>query len=152
MIEVQEWLAEIKALKQQLASAHRAIDTANDSAANWRQLYATEAEQLRNQTQLTQQQIAALKAQIQQLQDSPGRLPNNPAAVEAVEQEVAQLQTVAVLQAKLKQALIERSSLAEALKTEQANHAQTRKSLTTIISDTIDRIAKDREASQNPII
>jgi hypothetical protein len=40
--DVSQWLAEIKALKQQLATASQESEQAHASAANWRQLYETE--------------------------------------------------------------------------------------------------------------
>jgi hypothetical protein len=61
---------------------------------------------------------------------------------------VAQLQTLEELQAKLKEVLVERDRLMDALKIEQANHAQTRKSLTAVIGDTIDQLAKERGNQQ----
>ncbi len=66
--DVRQWLDEIKRLQQQLTEASRDRDEASESAAQWRQLYNTEAEQRRNDVKLTQQTIANLEAQIQQLQ------------------------------------------------------------------------------------
>jgi len=40
--------------------------------------------------------------------------------------------------------MAERDRLIDALRTEQANHAQTRKSLTAVIGDTIGQLAKER--------
>lgn len=143
--DVTQWLGEIKALKQQLAEMSRDRDAAYESAASWRQLYNTEAQQRRTESKLAQQQIDSLKAQIQQLQQESVRLKSeNPETVSAIEQEVTQLDTVEELRAKLKEVLIERDRLLDALKTEQTNHAQTRKSLTAVIGDTIDQLAKER--------
>ncbi|HEY9651708.1 MAG TPA: hypothetical protein V6C95_13660 [Coleofasciculaceae cyanobacterium] len=148
--DVTQWLGEIKALKQQLAELGRDRDAAYESAASWRQLYNTEAQQRRTESKLAQQQIESLKAQIQQLQDESVQLKSeNPEAVSAIEQEVTQLETIEELRTKLKEALIERDRILDALKTEQANHAQTRKSLTAVIGDTIDQLAKER-GNQTP--
>ncbi|MBW4574586.1 MAG: hypothetical protein KME08_04815 [Aphanothece sp. CMT-3BRIN-NPC111] len=146
--EVTDWLAQIRALKQQLAELQRDRHEANESAANWRQLYNTEAQQRRAEASLAQQQIEKLKAQIQQVQSLPPPQPDEPAAVEAIEQEVEQLQSTEELKAKLKEVLLERDRLRVVLKAEQAKHAQTRKTLTTAIADTIDKLARERATHQ----
>lgn len=141
--DVTQWLAQIKALKQQLADLTRDRDAAQDSAANWRQLYNTEAQQRRTQTRLAQQQIEAFNAQIQQLQQESSRLrTDDPDAAAAITQEIAQLQTVEELRAKLTEILLERDRLLDALKIEQTNHIKTRESLTAVIGDTIDQLTK----------
>jgi len=147
--DVTQWLAQIKALKQQLADSVSDRDAAYESAANWRQLYTNEAQQRRTEARLAQEQIETLKAQIQQLQGDSSRLKaDDPEAASAIEQEVAQLQTLEELKAKLKEVLAERDRLMDALKIEQANHAQTRKSLTAVIGDTIDQLTKERGNQQ----
>lgn len=143
--EVSQWLAEIKALKQKIADLESDRDAAYASEANWRKMYTTEAQQRRTEARLAQQQIDTLKAQIQQLQSPPRTGPDDPGAVEAIKQEVAQVQSIVELKAKLTEVMVERDRLMEALKTEQANHAQTRKSLTTVIGDTIDKLARERQ-------
>jgi chromosome segregation ATPase len=142
--EVTQWISEIKALKQQLADAISDRTSAYESADNWRQLYAKEAQQRRAEMRIAQQQIETLRAEIQQLQGEAHWKSNDPEVESAIEQEVAQLETVEELSAKLKEALLERDRLLEALKTEQANHAQTRKSLTAVIGDTIEQLTKER--------
>lgn len=147
--DVTQWLAQIKALKQQLADSVSDRDAAYESAANWRQLYTNEAQQRRTEARLAQEQIETLKAQIQQLQGDSSRLKaDDPEAASAIEQEVAQLQTIEELKAKLKEVLAERDRLMDALKIEQTNHAQTRKSLTAVIGDTIDQLTKERGNQQ----
>jgi chromosome segregation ATPase len=147
--DVTQWLAQIKALKQQLADSVSDRDAAYESAANWRQLYTNEAQQRRTEARLAQEQIETLKAQIQQLQGDSSRLKaDDPEAASAIEQEVAQLQTLEELKAKLKEVLAERDRLMDALKIEQTNHAQTRKSLTAVIGDTIDQLTKERGNQQ----
>jgi predicted RNase H-like nuclease (RuvC/YqgF family) len=143
--DVTQWLAQIKALKQQLADSISDREAANESAANWRNLYNTEAQQRRTEAKLAQQQLESLKAEIRQLQQESTRLKSDdPDAASAIEQEVAQLQSTEELKAKLTEVLLERDRLLDALKIEQANHAQTRKSLTAVIGDTIDQLAKER--------
>ncbi|NEP57046.1 MAG: hypothetical protein F6K31_08480 [Symploca sp. SIO2G7] len=147
--DVRQWLAQIKELKQQLADTIRDRDAADESAANWRQLYNTEAQQRRTEARLAQQEIENLKAQIWQLQGESAKLPSDQAeATSVIETELNKLETVAELRNKLKEVMLECDRLAEALKTEQANHAQTRKSLTAVIGDTIDQLAKERRTDR----
>jgi chromosome segregation ATPase len=143
--EVQQWIAEIKQLKQQLADTLSDRAAAYESADNWRKLYTNEAPQRRTEAKLAQQQIESLKAQIEQVKGDRSRLHTDGSeAVSALDEELAQLETVEELKAKLKEVLIERDRLLESLKTEQANHSQTRKSLTAVIGDTIDQLNKER--------
>ena len=143
--DVTQWLAQIKALKQQLAETISDRDTAYESADNWRQLYNTEAQQRRTEARLAQQQVETLKAELRQLQGESSRLKaDDPEAASAIEQELAKMQTVEELRTKLKDIMVERDRLLDALKTEKTNHAQTRKSLTTVIGDTIDQLSKER--------
>jgi len=147
--DVTQWLAQIKALRQQLADSISVRDAAYESADNWRQLYTNEAQQRRTEARLAQEQVESLKAQLRKLQGDSSRLKaDDPEAASVIEQEVAQLQTLEELQAKLKEVLVERDRLMDALKIEQANHAQTRKSLTAVIGDTIDQLAKERGNQQ----
>lgn len=143
--DVKQWLNEIKQLKQQLADTISDRDAAYESADNWRKLYTNEAQQRRTEAKLAQQQIEFLKVQIQQLTGDRSPLNGDDAQGEsALEQEVTGLLTAEELKAKLKEVLVERDRLMDALKTEQSNHAQTRKSLTAVIGDTIDQLNKER--------
>lgn len=144
--DVTQWLAEIKRLQQQLAQTQQERDGAYESATNWRKLYETEAQQRRSETGLYQQKIEALMVQIQQLRGLPavgGELANAEML-----REVDQLTNDADLKQRLREALQQRDQLAQALKEEQANHAQTRKSLTTALGDTVDLLAKERAERQ----
>ncbi|HEY9693220.1 MAG TPA: hypothetical protein V6D15_13495 [Oculatellaceae cyanobacterium] len=141
--ELTQWLPEIRTLKQKLAETQTERDAANESAANWRRLYTKEAEQRRTDAKLAQEQIETLKAKILE-QASSVQSSDRPTKVEPITQKVEQLGTVQELQAKLQQIIIERDRLLQALKAEQANHAQTRKSLTSVIADTIDKMTKEK--------
>jgi chromosome segregation ATPase len=139
----QQWLTEIQTLKQQMVELQHDRDAAWESAQKWRQLYNTEAEQRRTDAQLSQQAIASLKADLHKLQGiETGTLPATP--VTAIQEEIAQLQSVEELQTQLMAAIKERDRLLQALKTEQENHAQTRKSLTTALGDAIDSLTRER--------
>jgi chromosome segregation ATPase len=122
---------------------------AYESADNWRQLYNTEAQQRRTEAKLAQQQLEALKAEIQHIQgQSPQLKADDPEAASAIEEELAKLETVEEFKAKLKEVMVERDRLIDQLKTEQANHAQTRKSLTAVIGDTMNQLTKERGNQQ----
>ncbi|AFZ08217.1 hypothetical protein Osc7112_3877 [Oscillatoria nigro-viridis PCC 7112] len=151
--DVRQWLDEIKRLQQQLTEVSRDRDEAGESAAQWRQLYNTEAEQRRNDAKLTQQTIASLEAQIEQLQNFSPLVPEGDDAGVARQQEVEQLQTVGELKAKLAEVLQERDraieqvkQLTQALKQEEARHAETSKNLTSALGDAVDLLTK----AQNP--
>ncbi len=147
--DVRQWLDEIKRLQQQLTEVSRDRDEAGESAAQWRQLYNTEAEQRRNDAKLTQQSIANLEAQIQQLQTFSPIVSEGEETGSARQQEVEGLQTVGELKAKLVVVLEERDraieqikQLTQALKQEEARHAETSKNLTSALGDAVDLLTK----------
>jgi chromosome segregation ATPase len=147
--DVRQWLDEIKRLQQQLATVQRDRDAAFESAQQWRQLYSTEAQQRREETQLYQETVAALEAEIEQLQQKLSIPQNEILARVAIQQELDQLQDPDELKAKLKQTMLERDraqetirQLNESLEQEQASHQETRNSLTTALGDTVDLLTK----------
>ncbi|MBW4473187.1 MAG: hypothetical protein KME45_22835 [Stenomitos rutilans HA7619-LM2] len=142
--DVSQWLTEIKALRQQLAEAQQDREQAYTSAANWQRLYETEAQQRRQEAARTRQTIADLTQELQQLKGTLPLEEGIPTDASAIQAEVEKLQTVTALQQKLLEALTERDRLAQALKLEQANHAQTRKGLTTALGDAIDMLSKEK--------
>jgi predicted RNase H-like nuclease (RuvC/YqgF family) len=142
--DVSQWLTEIKTLRQQLADAQKEREQAYTSAANWQRLYETEAQQRRTEAALTRQTIATLKQEIEQLKGTSPLAGSAAAESPAMRAEVEKLQTVTELQQKLIEALTERDHLAQALKLEQTNHAQTRKGLTTALGDAIDMLSKEK--------
>ncbi|GAA6615899.1 hypothetical protein [Scytonema sp. NUACC26] len=139
-----QWLAEIKALKQQIAELQGERDTAWQSAEKWRKLYNTEAEQRRSDAQMAQQTIESLKKQIEQIKGIEAELLDDPTTTTAIQQEVEQIESVEELKTQLIAVTKERDRILQALKTEQDNHAQTRKSLTTALGDAIDRLTRER--------
>jgi len=147
--DVRQWLDEIKRLQQQLTEVSRDRDEAGESAAQWRQLYNTEAEQRRNDAKLTQQSIGNLEAQIEQSQNFSPIVSEGGEAGIARQQEVEGLQTVGELKAKLVVVLFERDrafeqikQLTQALKQEAARHAETSKNLTSALGDAVDLLTK----------
>jgi chromosome segregation ATPase len=141
--DITQWLAEIKALQQQVVEARQECDRAFATAANWQRLYETEAQQRRAEAQQARQTIAALRQQIEQFQQNTTAKLDLPAQQAALQAEVAQLQTVPALQAKLMALLLERDRLLQALEQEQANHTLTRRNLTTALGDAIDLLAQE---------
>ncbi len=147
--DVRQWLDEIKRLQQQLTEMTRDRDEAGESAAQWRQLYNTEAEQRRNDAKLTQQSIGNLEAQIEESQNFSPIVSESGEAGIARREEVEQLQTVGELKAKLVVVLEERDrafeqikQLTQALKQEEARHAETSKNLTSALGDAVDLLTK----------
>ncbi|MEA5581559.1 hypothetical protein VB620_09420 [Nodularia harveyana UHCC-0300] len=143
----QQWLGEIQGLKEQIAEQKRDRDAAWETAQKWRKLYNTEAEQRRTDTNLAQQAIASLKAEIHKLKGlDPGILADQEAST-VVEAEIQQIESLAELRSQLITIMKERDRLLQALKTEQENHAQTRKSLTTALGDAIDGLTRERDGT-----
>ncbi|HEY9699584.1 MAG TPA: hypothetical protein V6D10_20155 [Trichocoleus sp.] len=146
--DVRQWLAEIKTLQQKLSETQKERDEAYASAANWRNLYETEAKQRRTEIRLAQQTIDSLKSELQDLQSLPDGT-DRPEAQTAIQQEINQLQDLQALQVRLTDALLECDRLVQALRTEQSAHQQTRKSLTAALGDTVDRLTQARR-TRNP--
>jgi hypothetical protein len=145
----QEWLTEIKALKQQVAELLSERDTWWKSAEKWQKLYNTEAEQRRTDAKLSQQTIASLKAEIQKLSCIEQPELRDTSTATAISQEISSLNSIEELKAKLISVITERDRLLLLLKTEQENHAQTRKSLTTALGDAIDSLTKQKIKQEN---
>lgn len=142
--DVTQWLAEIKTLQQQLATARQERDEAYNSSTNWRKLYETEAQQRRNEVYQAQQTIETLKLELAKLKGNSSSSANLAAPTTEFQSQVEQLQTPEALRIRLLEVLQEREQLAQSLKAEQSNHAQTRKSLTTALGDAVDRLTKER--------
>jgi hypothetical protein len=142
----QQWLSEIQALKQQVTDAIAQRHQAWESAEKWRKLYNTESEQRRSDSQLLQQEIAIVKAELQKIKGIDETLLPDADTNTAIQIEIAQIESQQELRAKLITITKERDRLLLALKTEQENHSQTRKSLTTALGDAIDSLTKERAA------
>ncbi|WP_416666350.1 hypothetical protein [Egbenema bharatensis] len=145
--DVKQWLTEIKLLQQKVADAQQEREEAYASAANWRNLYETEAKQRRAEVNLAQQTIESLTAKLQELQTLPSSEPQGE-VVETIQAEVEQLQDVEALKEFLIRALSECDRLTRALTAEQLSHAQTRKELTSALGDTMDLLTRERGGRQ----
>ncbi len=139
----QQWLGEIKALKQQVAELQAERDAGWNSAEKWQKLYNTEAEQRRTDAQMSKDAIASLKVEIQKLSFIESAQLNDTTPT-VIHPEIELLKSVEELKAKLIVVMKERDRLLSLLKTEQDNHDQTRKSLTSALGDAIDRLARER--------
>lgn len=145
--DVMQWLEEIRTLKQQVSELQTERDEAIARESKWRKLYSTEAQQRRTEARLVQEEINELKAQLYQLKMQGIRpAEGTEDASAAVEKEIAGLETIEELRGKLGVVIRERDRALEALQEEQENHAQTRKSLTAVIADTIDSISKQNNS------
>jgi chromosome segregation ATPase len=114
--EVVQWLNQIKALQQDVAQLQESLAARQASEDKWRQRYEMEAQQRRQEFAEHQVKVADLTATIGQLQAAIV-----PSAVES-----------------------ERDQLAKSLATEQASHEQTRKDLTTALSDAMELLSKGK--------
>jgi SMC interacting uncharacterized protein involved in chromosome segregation len=114
--EVVQWLNQIKALQQDVAELQQALADCQDSGNRWRQLYETEAQQRRDAAMAQAAELEKLTATIAQLQTVMAPT------------DVAQ----------------ERDRLAASLAAEKANHEQTRKDLTTALSDAMELLSKGK--------
>jgi hypothetical protein len=138
----QKWLAEIQSLTQQMTKFQRERDEAWESSQKWRQLYNTEAEQRRADTKMYQEAIASVKAEEQKFLGVNTEIGTD--STTAIQQQIAQFNSIEELQTQLVEVIQERDYLLQALKLEQENHAQTRKGLTTALGDAIDSLARSR--------
>jgi hypothetical protein len=149
MSDVVQWLNEIQDLQQKLEVARTSEAAAIASADNWRKRYETEAIQRRNDTDAMRQLIQELRATIESLQ-SDAEKPSMATPVEraTIAGQIDQLSSDE-MKTQLLQVWTERDRLTELseqlaadLKTEQEDHAQTRKNLTTALGDTVDMLTK----------
>ncbi len=153
--DVTQWLAEIKALQQRLTELQQERDDAYTSAANWRRLYETEAQQRRTEATYAQQIKENLEEEKQRLQGFPELDWDEPEAESMVQREIESLVALEDLKQKLTEALLERMRLrsevlrlAQVLQAEQESHVQTRKSLTTALGDAVDQLTKERSEKE----
>lgn len=140
--EVVTWLHEVKDLQQKVQQARQAEEAAHASADNWRSLYEKEARQRQTEAKLMQQTIEQLQAEIELLRNLPQGSAKAAISQVAIDQAAYQLQTPEELRTKLIEVWADRDRLAQDLKTEKAEHAQTRKNLTMALGDTVDMLTK----------
>lgn len=137
-----QWLAEIKSLQQKLLEVQQEREQAYASAANWRNLYETEAKQRRQDALAAKATIESLKATTASHQSAEVDIAEY---ADLVRHQVDQWESVDQLKHQLMQVLVERDQLIQALQAEQQAHAQTRQDLTTALGDTMDLLARVRK-------
>ncbi|NEQ48874.1 MAG: hypothetical protein F6K11_01910 [Leptolyngbya sp. SIO3F4] len=143
--DVSQWLAEIQTLQQQLQVLGQERDQAYASAANWRKLYESEAEQRRNDSERSQMRIRVLANELELFKQIPSQ--GEPSRnLEQVLDQIKNIESVDELKAQLINVLTLCDQLSNALKAEQSAHEETRQSLTTALGDTIDLIAKSPDS------
>ncbi len=144
--EVIKWLGEIRTLKEQLTTLQQERDQLKESESNWRNLYATEAQQRRTDAKLAQQQLEQIRSKLSnEALNQQIKKTDSFRAKTIFLEEIKGLDTVETLKDKLLEVMQERDSLKEVLTKEQENHEQTRKSLTAVIGETVDQLAKERK-------
>ncbi|MGD1805726.1 hypothetical protein ACP6PL_09850 [Dapis sp. BLCC M126] len=156
--DITPWLNEIKALQQKIVELHTELNSAQDSSSHWRQLYNTEAQQRRNETQQSQETIDNLKTKIHKLQGFSLVEGDRNETVTNIEQQIENLQTLDEFKAKILEVIQERDravgevqKLTKALKEEETNHKDTRKSLTDALADAVDLLAKAKVTKQEKL-
>ncbi len=145
--EVTRWLAEVRTLQHQLVSARQDRDQAYASAANWRQLYDAEAQQRRADVTHMELTIKTLRAELAALRGQLGKSSPVPDEPTADPKPATDLTTVEGLRRELTVALRQCDRLQQKLEAEQADHAQTRQTLTTALGETIDAFKQDKSSS-----
>lgn len=151
---VAQWLAEIKLLQNQLATARQERDESLKSAANWRQLYETEAKQRRTDTALKQQQIDRLQAELvgyrgnQHNGSQDNQVDGQARSQLELEQNLSHLSDTDLKQ-RLMEALQDCDRLRQTLQKERDEHSQTRKSLTSALGDAVDQLTRARQLNHS---
>jgi chromosome segregation ATPase len=145
-INLQPWLAEIDALKQQIETTEREAIAARESADRWRQIYTQEASQRRHDLDTTQAEIDRLKAELARFKDAA----QTPTEAEQLTVEVAAI-AEEDLRDRLIAALAQRETLIQQVATletdlalERAEHAKTRSDLTAALGDTVEVFARTK--------
>jgi hypothetical protein len=140
--DVAQWLAEVKALKQQVADLQAQLQQAYLSTDNWQRRYEIEAQQRRVEVQQAQQTFDALQQEMQRLQGNVALPDTDPGS--ALHWEIDPSLPPEELRRRLGTVLQERDRLAATLAQEQASHEETRRNLTTALGDAIALLSKEK--------
>ncbi|MFK8182356.1 MAG: hypothetical protein AB8B99_03215 [Phormidesmis sp.] len=145
--DVAQWLAEVKALQQQIAELTQERDRAYASADNLRSMYEAEAKQRQREAIAAQRKIEKLKQTVIALQApdeavSPGELSGR---LKADITAITTNRSVESLQTQLVESKKQCEKLKRLLEVEQAEHDKTRQSMTAALGDAVDLLAKERE-------
>jgi len=142
---VTQWLAEIQSLQRQVGELQREREQAYASVENWRKLYESEAQQRRRESENGNRKLKRLQQAIAELQTPATQLiEGEDARFSAEISAVQSIQSVEQLRSQLVAAKRLNESLKAQLLSEQEAHEETRESLTTALSDTVNLLAKER--------
>jgi hypothetical protein len=141
--EIVGWLNEIKALKQKQVELQQELQNARDQEENWRKLYTTEAQQRRLETEAAEAQLQEAQLTIKELTDfGQGDGAAEEKRWAAINRDLEGVEDITQLKQKLLDAIKERDQLFQFLQREREAHEQTRRSLTAVIGDTVDKYVK----------
>ena len=138
---VSQWLVEIQSLQRQIAELKAERSQAYASVDNWRNAYDAEAQQRRRDTEMYQTKISQLEQTLTEMQAAEQATGGVSAA------EVSKIQgnqSVGELQTQLIAAKRECERFKSLLQTEQAEHLNTRESLTAALGDAVDLLSKEK--------
>ena len=138
---VSQWLAEIQSLQRQIAELKEERSQAYSSVDNWRNAYDAEAQQRRRDTEMYKHKIEQLQQTIALLQ-SPADVESELTAAEL--SRIQGNQSVEQLQTALIAARGECDRLKKKLEAEEAEHINTRESLTAALGDAVDLLSKEK--------
>ncbi|NEQ98778.1 MAG: hypothetical protein F6K30_19000 [Cyanothece sp. SIO2G6] len=158
--DVTQWLNEIRALQERISCLDQERAKAAQQASRWYQAYQTEAKQRRADVKRLQHQMNSLVAENQRLKqrsasDSSPIIPPPPPTVPSQGNPIVgaadahQQDSLKALQQQLIEAIAKCDRLAQTLRQEQRDHAQTRQALMEALSDTIEQLERER-AHQTP--
>ncbi len=135
--DISDWLNEVKSLQQQLGVMQQERDAAFQEAAQWR-------DRFHDETQLRQQKISLLQAQISQLEAAQTALQSTDSSnigPEVIES-LAGMTDPAELQQYVHEIAQERNALRRQLETERKAHQATREELSLALGDAIDLLTQ----------
>jgi len=139
--QVSQWLAEIQSLQQQIAELKKERSQAYSSVDNWRNAYDAEAQQRRRDTEMYQTKVNQLEQSLIDVQEA-SQASGGVSAAELAK--IQSSQSVDQLQGELIAAKRMCDRLKNELQAEQAEHLNTRESLTAALGDAVDLLSKER--------
>ncbi len=146
--DMSQWLAEVRSLQRRVAELQQECEQAYASADNWRNLYEAEAQQRRRDNATATSKIDRLQQDLAEIQSLPAvdveQLTSGPFTSESDTQP-----SIEELQAQLQATQKQQQQLKVLLTNEQAQHAQTRESLTAALGDAVDLLAKERLSAED---
>jgi isocitrate dehydrogenase kinase/phosphatase len=140
----------VEQLQQELANVRQERDQARWEVAQGRKRFETEAQQRRDEAVKAQQAISALRTELESPPLPLDAAMIDPEFLQTLQAEILAQTDVEALQSQLIATQVERQQLLQALKMEQADHAQTRHSLTNALGDAIEALSRYRQQGSPP--